>query len=122
HRREQRNRCPAGPPGQRGPGIRRGTRAPEGLRSRVIGHDTLVVVVRPDHPWARRRQPLSPAELAATALVSREEGRRPAAGRSPRPAGAHHPPTPLSGRPSPRSPARHATIPHPVLLGVDLTA
>lgn len=48
--------------------------SPKGLRSRIVGHDTLVVVVRPDHPWARRRQPLGPAELAATRLVSREEG------------------------------------------------
>ena len=55
-------------------GFVEGPGRPKGLRSRVIGHDTLVVVVRPDHPWARRRQPLSPAELAATALVSREEG------------------------------------------------
>ena len=55
-------------------GFVEGPGRPKGLRSRVIGHDTLVVVVRPDHPWARRHQPLSPAELAATALVSREEG------------------------------------------------
>jgi DNA-binding transcriptional LysR family regulator len=55
-------------------GFVEGPDPPEGLRSCIIGHDTLVVVVRPDHPWARRRQPLSPAELAATALVSREEG------------------------------------------------
>jgi DNA-binding transcriptional LysR family regulator len=32
------------------------------------------VVVRPDHPWAARRKPVSAAELAATPLVSREEG------------------------------------------------
>lgn len=55
-------------------GFVEGPGRPKGLRSRVIRHDTLVVVVRPDHPWARRRQPLGPAELAATALVSREEG------------------------------------------------
>jgi DNA-binding transcriptional LysR family regulator len=48
--------------------------APRSLRSRVIGHDRLVVVVPPAHPWARRRRPVSPAELAATPLVSREGG------------------------------------------------
>ena len=55
-------------------GFVEGPGRPKGLRSAVIGHDSLVVVVPPDHPWARRRQPLSPAELAATPLVSREEG------------------------------------------------
>jgi molybdate transport repressor ModE-like protein len=49
-------------------------RAPRSLRSRVIGHDRLVVVAPPDHPWARRRRPVSAAELAATPLVSREDG------------------------------------------------
>ena len=48
--------------------------APRSLRSRVIGHDRLVVVVSPAHPWARRRRPVSAAELAATPLVSREGG------------------------------------------------
>jgi molybdate transport repressor ModE-like protein len=48
--------------------------APRSLRSRVIGHDRLVVVVPPDHPWTRRRMPVSPAELAGTPLVSREDG------------------------------------------------
>ena len=48
--------------------------APRSLRSRVIGHDRLVVVVPPAHPWARRRRPVSAAELAATPLVSREGG------------------------------------------------
>jgi len=47
---------------------------PKGIRSKVIGHDELVVVVRPDHPWARRRRPVTAAELAGTPLVSREEG------------------------------------------------
>ncbi len=55
-------------------GFVEGPASPKGLHSRVIGHDELLVVVRPDHPWARRRHPLSPAELAATRLVSREEG------------------------------------------------
>ena len=47
---------------------------PRGLRSRVVAADRLAVVVRPDHPWARRRSPVRPAELAATPLVEREEG------------------------------------------------
>jgi DNA-binding transcriptional LysR family regulator len=55
-------------------GFVEGPTSPKGLHSCVIGHDTLVVVVRPDHPWARRRDPLNPAELATTRLVSREEG------------------------------------------------
>jgi len=48
--------------------------APRSLRSRVIGHDRLVVVVPPGHPWSRRQRPVSAAELAATPLVSREGG------------------------------------------------
>jgi DNA-binding transcriptional LysR family regulator len=48
--------------------------APRSLRSRVLGHNRLVVVVPPGHPWARRRGPVSAAELAATPLVSREDG------------------------------------------------
>ncbi len=47
---------------------------PRGVRHRVVARDELVVVVRRDHPWARRRRPVTPAELAATALVSREQG------------------------------------------------
>ena len=39
-----------------------------------LGHNRLVVVVPPGHPWARRRRPVSAAELAATPLVSREDG------------------------------------------------
>jgi DNA-binding transcriptional LysR family regulator len=48
--------------------------APTGLRSRVIAHDELVTVVPPDHKWARRSAPVSPAELNDTPLVSRETG------------------------------------------------
>jgi DNA-binding transcriptional LysR family regulator len=46
----------------------------EGLASRVIGTDELIVVVVPTHPWARRRRPLTAPELAATPLVVRETG------------------------------------------------
>ena len=55
-------------------GFVEGPASPAGLRSRVIGHDELVVVVRPDHPWARHREPLGPGDLAAARIVSREEG------------------------------------------------
>jgi len=47
---------------------------PRGLRSATVGTDRLVVVVPPAHPWARRRRPVSKAELAATPLVVRERG------------------------------------------------
>jgi DNA-binding transcriptional LysR family regulator len=45
-----------------------------GLRAAPVGRDTLTVVVAPSHPWARRRGGVPPAELAATALISREAG------------------------------------------------
>lgn len=47
---------------------------PKGLTSSVVGRDELVVVVGPDHPWARRRRPLRASELAATPLIVRESG------------------------------------------------
>lgn len=45
-----------------------------GLSSRVVGHDTLVLVAHPGHPWARRRSPLSPDEIGRGPLTSREHG------------------------------------------------
>ncbi|ANY09439.1 LysR substrate-binding domain-containing protein [Pseudonocardia sp. HH130630-07] len=45
-----------------------------GLRTRTVGHDRLVLVVGPDHPWARRRRPVGPEELARTPLLTREPG------------------------------------------------
>ena len=51
-----------------GPGV------PRGVFNPIIGHDALVLVVRPDHPWSRRRHPVTAAELAVTPLVSREKG------------------------------------------------
>lgn len=45
-----------------------------GLHSTEVARDELVVVVAPDHPWARRRTPLAAAELAATPLLVRETG------------------------------------------------
>jgi DNA-binding transcriptional LysR family regulator len=47
---------------------------PRDLRHTIIGYDELVIVVRPDQPWARRRSPLTASEVAATAFVSREQG------------------------------------------------
>jgi DNA-binding transcriptional LysR family regulator len=47
---------------------------PRGLSSCTVARDRLVVVVTPDHPWARRRRPVGPEELAATPLVMREPG------------------------------------------------
>jgi DNA-binding transcriptional LysR family regulator len=45
----------------------------EPLEAVPIGRDELVVVVRPDHPWARRLRPLKPEHLAAEPLVLREQ-------------------------------------------------
>src|SRR5215469_16343766 len=55
-------------------GFTEGPHRPAGLRSRVIGHDRLAVVVAPGHPWAGRRSPVSAAELNGTPLVGREGG------------------------------------------------
>lgn len=45
-----------------------------GLRAAVVGGDRLCVVVAPAHPWARRRRPVSPAEIAGTPMLLREPG------------------------------------------------
>jgi len=47
---------------------------PRAVSSRTVARDALVVVVAPDHPWARRRTPVTPAELVAGDLVLREAG------------------------------------------------
>ena len=39
-----------------------------------MARDELVLVVRPDHPWARRRRGVTADELARTPLVTREHG------------------------------------------------
>ncbi|MEV6347407.1 LysR family transcriptional regulator [Actinoplanes sp. NPDC051851] len=55
-------------------GFIEGPTVPPGVRSRVVGQDDLVLVVPPGHPWARRRTPITAAELGGTALVTRERG------------------------------------------------
>ncbi|WP_243787786.1 LysR substrate-binding domain-containing protein [Saccharopolyspora gloriosae] len=47
---------------------------PDGVSVRYLTHDRMTVVVPPAHPWTRRREPLDPAELAATPLIVREHG------------------------------------------------
>jgi molybdate transport repressor ModE-like protein len=54
-------------------GFIEGPHVPGGLRHRVIARDRLAVVVPPAHAWARRGT-VTAAQLAATPLVSREEG------------------------------------------------
>lgn len=48
--------------------------APSGLPQVVVGGDRLVLIVATDHPWAKRRRPVSFSELAQTPLVMRESG------------------------------------------------
>ncbi|MFJ4921582.1 LysR family transcriptional regulator [Streptomyces sp. NPDC088725] len=55
-------------------GFVEGLATPEGLDSAVVGHDRLLVVVAPGHPWTRRSAPVGPAELAGAPLILREPG------------------------------------------------
>ena len=55
-------------------GFIEGPGRPTDLRSQVIGHDTLVLVVPPGHPWVREQRTVSAAQLNELALVTREEG------------------------------------------------
>ncbi|MEU7136518.1 LysR family transcriptional regulator [Streptomyces sp. NPDC046261] len=55
-------------------GFVEGLDVPPGLDGTVVGHDRLVVVTAPGHPWARRKAPLAAPELAATPLILRERG------------------------------------------------
>jgi DNA-binding transcriptional LysR family regulator len=55
-------------------GFVEGLQPPAGLRSRPVGRDDLVLVVSPDHPWARRQGPISASEVASTPVVVREQG------------------------------------------------
>jgi DNA-binding transcriptional LysR family regulator len=55
-------------------GFIEGPRPPGRLRSRELLADRLVIVVARDHPWSRRRRPITARELAATPLLLREPG------------------------------------------------
>jgi DNA-binding transcriptional LysR family regulator len=47
---------------------------PRSANLTTIGHDELVLVVAPSHPWARRRNTITRAELLDTTLITREPG------------------------------------------------
>jgi DNA-binding transcriptional LysR family regulator len=47
---------------------------PADLVTAHLRDDEMLVVTAPGHPWARRRRPLSLAEIAATPMVMREDG------------------------------------------------
>ncbi|WP_027932533.1 LysR family transcriptional regulator [Amycolatopsis thermoflava] len=55
-------------------GFVEGPDLPAGLDAETVAVDELRLVVAPGHPWARRRRPTRPDELAATPLISRERG------------------------------------------------
>ena len=55
-------------------GFIEGPDLPPGLSAVTVATDELVLVVLPEHRWATRRRGVSPEELAATALVIREQG------------------------------------------------
>lgn len=47
---------------------------PSDVRSRVVAHDELVLVVAPTHPWAESATAVDAVTLARTPLVTREAG------------------------------------------------
>jgi DNA-binding transcriptional LysR family regulator len=55
-------------------GFVEGPLPPGVLQARVVATDRLTVVTSPEHPWARRRRPVTGEELAATPLILREAG------------------------------------------------
>lgn len=55
-------------------GFIEGPAPPDGMRWRQVGIDELVIVVGAAHPWRRRREPLSPEEMAQTPFILRESG------------------------------------------------
>jgi molybdate transport repressor ModE-like protein len=55
-------------------GFVEGPEAPSGVHAQLVASDELVVVVPAGHRWSRRQRPLTPTELAGTALVARESG------------------------------------------------
>ncbi|MEE2034841.1 LysR family transcriptional regulator [Rhodococcus chondri] len=66
--------CDAVAAGRCDVGFVAGPAVPAGLHSVAVARDRLVVLVPSAHPWARRRRPLTVAELASTPLIVREEG------------------------------------------------
>lgn len=60
--------------GEVGIGFLESPTVPTGLTSRRVAADRLAVVVARDHPWARRRAPVGPDQLARTPLIVRERG------------------------------------------------
>lgn len=58
--------------GQADLGFVEGPDLADGLRAVTVSQDELTVVVAPGHPWSRRRGGITAAELAGTALVTRE--------------------------------------------------
>lgn len=55
-------------------GFVEGVHVAAGLSHRTIGRDRLVLVISPAHRWARRRGPITVADLDAARLVLRESG------------------------------------------------
>lgn len=55
-------------------GFVEGVEAPAGVRSATVAHDELVLVTAAGTPLIRRRTPLTPREVAALPLTSREQG------------------------------------------------
>jgi DNA-binding transcriptional LysR family regulator len=47
---------------------------PEDLQHRRVASDELILVVNPEHPWARRGRAVSAADISAAALMTREPG------------------------------------------------
>ena len=60
--------------GQSDVGFIEGPYEPAGLHARIVARDELLVVVAPDHPWARRRTPVPVALLSRTPMIRREPG------------------------------------------------
>ena len=55
-------------------GFVEGVDAPGGVRHAAVAGDELILVATPGSPLARRRKPLTPAEVAALPLTNREPG------------------------------------------------
>lgn len=55
-------------------GFIEGVSVPSGLVHRIVGTDQLVAIVRPSHPWAKRRRPVSLDQFLQARLALRELG------------------------------------------------